>query len=78
MSIFASTGESIWILARFWLMNIGFIIVPFVVGLMKSDRITRQFYSPYITLFFLGNFIRFQPWDWDNYKIFSYTGTYSP
>lgn len=70
LSIFASTGESIWIMARFWLMNIGFIIVPFIIGLVKSDRLTRQFYSPYITLFFLGNFIRFQPWDWDNYKIF--------
>ncbi|MGQ9624395.1 MAG: hypothetical protein ACUVT9_03380 [Candidatus Bathycorpusculaceae bacterium] len=70
LSILASTGESILILAEFWLMNIGFIIVPFGVGLLKSDKLIRQFYPPYVTLFFLGNFIRFQPWDWDNYKIF--------
>ncbi|MBS7616262.1 hypothetical protein KEJ45_03585 [Candidatus Bathyarchaeota archaeon] len=70
LSIIASTVGSISILAKFWLMNIGLIIVPFAIGLLKSDRLVRQFYSPYITLFVLGNFVRFQPWDWDNYKIF--------
>lgn len=70
LSMISSTFWSVWMLAKFWLMNIGVIIVPFTIGLLKSDRFVRQFYSPYIALFVLGNIIRFQPWDWDNYKIF--------
>ncbi|MEM2172844.1 MAG: hypothetical protein QXS66_06320 [Thermoproteota archaeon] len=68
--IFSSTFESIFILVRFWFMNLGFIILPFAFGFLKSSRMIKNFYLPYLILFFLGNFIRFQPWDWDNYKIF--------
>lgn len=69
-SILLSTLESILILIGFWLMNIGFILLLFAFGFWKSDNVVKRFYSPYLMLFFLGNFIRFQPWDWDNYKIF--------
>jgi hypothetical protein len=71
LSMISSTFWSVWMLAKFWLMNIGVIIVPFTIGLLKSDRFVRQFYSPYIALFVLGNIIRFQPWNWDKY-VFSF------
>jgi len=27
------------------------------------------YYTAYLLLFLIGNFVRFQPWDWDNYKV---------
>jgi hypothetical protein len=63
-------SESLLILARFWIMNLGFILLPLAIGLVRSGRWMRRFYLPFSTLFLLGNFVRFQPWDWDNYKIF--------
>jgi hypothetical protein len=69
-NILVSALESVSILVGFWLMNIGFILLPFIFGFLKSDNVVKRFYSPYLILFLLGNFIRFQPWDWDNYKIF--------
>ncbi|MEM3627054.1 MAG: hypothetical protein QXZ25_03400 [Candidatus Bathyarchaeia archaeon] len=65
-----SSIQSVLLLAAFWLMNIGVIILPFIFGFKKSDAAIRGFYSPFFMLFILGNFVRFQPWDWDNYKIF--------
>lgn len=70
LSIPLSALESVLIIVRFWLMNIGLILLPFAYGFLKSNYAVKRFYSPYLILFFLGNFIRFQPWDWDNYKIF--------
>ncbi|MEM2995852.1 MAG: hypothetical protein QXI91_07595 [Candidatus Bathyarchaeia archaeon] len=70
LGVFSSTFESISILTWFWFMNLGLIILPFIFGFLKSDKIVKRFCLPYLMLFFLGNFVRFQPWDWDNYKIF--------
>ena len=53
-----------------WFKVIGVIIFPLVLGLLRSDRTISGFYFPFFVLFLLGNFVRFQPWAWDNYKIF--------
>ncbi|MEM1539086.1 MAG: hypothetical protein QXW82_02575 [Candidatus Bathyarchaeia archaeon] len=65
-----STVQSAFLLLRFWIMNIGVVILPFILGYKKSDSAIRSLYFPFFMLFILGNFVRFQPWDWDNYKIF--------
>jgi hypothetical protein len=70
LNVFISTLESTLILSVFWIMNIGIILLPFILGFSKSDGFVKRFYLSYLMLFLLGNFIRFQPWDWDNYKIF--------
>lgn len=70
LNILLSSIQSVLLLAVFWLMNIGAIILPFIFGFRKSDAVIRGFYSPFFMLFILGNLVRFQPWDWDNYKVF--------
>lgn len=66
----ASLLKSVSLLIVFWFMNIGFILIPFSFGFLKSNSLLRKILSPYLMIFLLGNFVRFQPWDWDNYKIF--------
>jgi hypothetical protein len=70
LNVLLSFIQSALFLAVFWLMNIGIIILLFIFGFKKSTVAIRGFYSPFFMLFILGNFVRFQPWDWDNYKIF--------
>ncbi|MEM2937571.1 MAG: hypothetical protein QXJ63_03395, partial [Candidatus Bathyarchaeia archaeon] len=70
LNVLSSSIQSVLLLVMFWLMNIGVMILPFIFGFKKSDAAIRSFYAPFLMLFFLGNFVRFQPWDWDNYKIF--------
>ncbi|MEM3703335.1 MAG: hypothetical protein QXX79_02790 [Candidatus Bathyarchaeia archaeon] len=69
-NVLLSTVQSAFLLLRFWIMNIGVVILPFILGYKKTDSTIRGFYLPFFMLFLLGNFVRFQPWDWDNYKIF--------
>ncbi|MEM3704256.1 MAG: hypothetical protein QXX79_07570, partial [Candidatus Bathyarchaeia archaeon] len=70
LNVLSSSIQSVLLLVMFWFMNIGVMILPFIFGFKKSDAAIRSFYAPFLMLFFLGNFVRFQPWDWDNYKIF--------
>ncbi|MDW8023418.1 MAG: hypothetical protein RMJ15_06755 [Nitrososphaerota archaeon] len=70
LNVLLSAVQSVLLLLRFWLMNIGVVILPFIFGYKKSDQAIRGFYPPFLMLFIAGNFVRFQPWDWDNYKIF--------
>jgi hypothetical protein len=70
VGVLISALRSISILAFFWFMNIGLILIPFAFGFFKTSRFVRSFSLPYLLVFLLGNFVRFQPWDWDNYKIF--------
>ena len=51
-------------------MNIGAILFAFLIGVFRAKGETRLFYAPLFILFLAGNLIRFQPWEWDNYKIF--------
>ncbi|MBO3800713.1 MAG: hypothetical protein FGF52_06675 [Candidatus Brockarchaeota archaeon] len=69
-SIFISTFKSILIIVYFWFMNIGVISILTLIGFLSSNRNIKIFYLPYLLLFLIGNFVRFQPWDWDNYKVF--------
>ncbi|MGQ9478630.1 MAG: hypothetical protein ACUVQ0_01235 [Thermoproteota archaeon] len=70
VGFFVSFFQSIFLLASFWLMNLGFILILSIIGYLRSGESARMFYIPYLLLFLLGNFIRLQPWDWDNYKVF--------
>jgi hypothetical protein len=54
----------------FWIMNLGAFLILLLVGFLKGNKTIRRFYVPFVILFFLANFVRFQPWDWDNYKLF--------
>ncbi len=54
----------------FWLANGWVVLVLSFAALALASRKQLVFYIPFLALFFLGNIIRFQPWDWDNYKIF--------
>ena len=69
LSVFTSIFNSIWILVYFWFMNIGFILIPTLIGFLRSSRNAMIYYTAYLLLFLIGNFVRFQPWDWDNYKV---------
>ncbi|MFX1266199.1 MAG: hypothetical protein ACFFH0_12505, partial [Promethearchaeota archaeon] len=55
---------------NFWIINLGAFVILSLIGFFRSGKTVRQFYVPFVILFFIGNFVRFQPWDWDNYKIF--------
>jgi hypothetical protein len=67
-NIFA--GSSLFI--NFWIMNLGTFIILLLIGFIRGNKKIRLFYIPFVILFIIGNFVRFQPWDWDNYKIFVY------
>ena len=40
------------------------------LGFLKAKRETRIFYLPFLLLFVLANVVKFQPWYFDNYKLF--------
>lgn len=54
----------------FWLLNWSVFLPLVILGIWKSEA-TRHFFT-YLGFgaFVAANFIRFQPWDWDNTKIF--------
>ncbi|MFH1780207.1 MAG: hypothetical protein ABH803_03645 [Candidatus Micrarchaeota archaeon] len=65
-------GTSLLDFTWFWLSN-GWIVLVFgVVGLFLVKEKTRLDFAPFLLFFILANFIRFQPWDWDNTKFFFY------
>lgn len=59
----------------FWIKNLSLLPILGLLGLYTTSKYTsrRQLTStlvPFILLFALGNVILFQPWEWDNTKIF--------
>lgn len=56
----------------FWVANWGFWLPLAVVGFIKSTRVSRLFLVPFLLLFFVANVIVFQPYDWDNSKLFTW------
>ncbi len=57
-------------LFNFWLTNLGVFIPLLLVGYTLLDKKQKLFYLPIFVIFILGNIINFQPFNWDNYKIF--------
>lgn len=56
----------------FWVANWGFWLPLAVTGYIKSTRTTRLFLVPFLALFFVANVVVFQPYDWDNSKLFTW------
>ncbi len=63
----ANQGD-IWPL--FWLKNTGLFFVLVLFALFSRRNRLRSFYLPAIVLFIMAELIVFQPWAWDNIKIF--------
>lgn len=64
------TGIGQWILS--WIVNLG-LFLPITIYLISNKKWGRNRWLiavPVIVLFTLGNIIQFQPYLWDNYKIF--------
>jgi len=65
-----SAAKAVFVLARFWMLNLGALFFLLPLGFLKSARRARVFYLPFLLLFVLANFVKFQPWCFDNYKMF--------
>jgi hypothetical protein len=57
----------------YWIKNLGFFLVTlsiaFVPGIVPKDL--KLWYLPFLSLFFIANFVMFSPWDFDNHKFFN-------
>lgn len=59
----------------FWLANTGAFIPLLMIVFIFPNLIERKlklYFTPFLLLFFVGNFLRVTPWDWDNNKILLY------
>jgi len=64
-----STSASIsWF--KFWILNWGLTLPIFTIAFFHLPPPLRRFTSPFILVFILANLIQFQPYAWDNVKIF--------
>lgn len=55
----------------FWIKNQGLLFFLIPLGLVKASKEIRGGFLPFVLLFILGNLFIFQPWPWDNTKIFT-------
>ena len=67
-----SIAKTITVLQMFWALNAGGLIILLSLGILKADRKAKLFYLPFLLLFVIANLVKFQPWYFDNYKIFIY------
>lgn len=57
----------------FWLKN-SFLIIPIAIfGFIKLKNRERIYFVPAFIVFIIANLIIFQPWDWDNIKLISWS-----
>jgi hypothetical protein len=66
----SSIARTTFLLETFWALNAGALIILLSLGFFKARNETRIFYLPFLLLFFIANIVKFQPWYFDNYKIF--------
>jgi len=57
-------------LVTFWIMNLGLMLPLILVGWWLVSKRFKVFSLSFGWLFILANLWLFQPWDWDNTKIF--------
>ncbi|HUV03062.1 MAG TPA: hypothetical protein VMW67_06450 [Desulfobacteria bacterium] len=67
---FSSVMKTTILVETFWALNAGALLVLLSLGFAKAKRETRIFYLPFLLLFLLANLVKFQPWYFDNYKLF--------
>jgi hypothetical protein len=65
-----SAAKTAIFIESFWALNAGGLFVLLSLGFVKANRETRIFYLPFLLLFVLANLMKFQPWYFDNYKLF--------
>lgn len=63
-----SGGNFLW----FWWQNSGFLIPLALIGGWQIRKNHGIFFLPALVMFGVANFVVFQPWDWDNIKLFSW------
>ena len=66
----SSLAKTTVLIETFWALNAGALIILFSVGFFKARNETRIFYLPFLLLFVIANVVKFQPWYFDNYKLF--------
>jgi hypothetical protein len=54
---------------EFWLRNLGLFIFLLPFGFILLNKKQKLFYLPIFLLFIFSSVFRFQPFDWDNYKV---------
>ena len=59
-------------LLLFWFKNTGLLIPLAAIGFWKLAQDKRIWFVPAILMFVIANLVQFQPWDWDNIKLFSW------
>jgi len=67
---FSSAVKTATLIETFWALNAGGFIILLSLGLYKARNETRIFYLPFLFLFGITNVVKFQPWYFDNYKLF--------
>ncbi|MBK5190277.1 MAG: hypothetical protein JJE19_02090 [Methanosarcinales archaeon] len=67
---FSSAIKTVSLIETFWAINAGGLLVLLSLGFYKARSETRIFYLPFILLFVIANVVKFQPWYFDNYKLF--------
>lgn len=56
-----------------WLgLDLGLVIILGLIGFIKADKRLKKFVLPFWGLFILASLFVFQPFDWDNTKIFDH------
>lgn len=58
--------EGFW---RFWLNNLGIFPILLITGFFVLGKKQKLFYFPALSILIAANFVNFQPFDWDNYKL---------
>ncbi|MHC1635312.1 MAG: hypothetical protein ACXQTS_01635 [Candidatus Methanospirareceae archaeon] len=69
-SCFFSFINSSFLFIKFWLLNLGTLSFLIPLGFCVAKKSVKIFYLPFLSLFFIANLLKFQPWWFDNYKIF--------
>ncbi len=59
-------SEGFW---KFWLINLGIFPVLILFAFLFLNKIQKLFYLSVLSIPFIANFVNFQPFAWDNYKI---------
>ena len=56
----------------FWFKNAGLVLPLGLAGLITMRKQVRFLFVPVFIMFIIANVVIFQPWDWDNIKLFSW------
>ena len=69
-AVIYSAADTTILLLSFWAENAGALIILLCLGFIKARESAKLFYLPFLALFFITNFVKYQPWYFDNYKVF--------